>query len=45
MRGECKGKESLANEGTSVKEGWKLVSIGVCVCVTSILAREKYSAN
>ena len=37
MRGECKGKESsqLKRDGNSFPS----------VCVTSILARKKYSAN
>ena len=36
--------EQLANEGTSVNEGWKVVSIYFCVFLLVFLACVKYSA-
>ena len=36
--------EQLANEGTSVNEGWKVVSIYFCVFLLVFLACIKYSA-
>ena len=36
--------EQLANEGTSINEGWKVVSIYFCVFYWYFLACIKYSA-
>ena len=36
--------EQLGNKGTSVNEGWKIVSVCVCKFLLVFLAIKKYSA-